>query len=167
MIGRARIVIPENKSDLCTLAVAIKTQHLAMGPASPLKDMDWAQLGPAIDEASGFDKTATPLSKDAEKATGSRHERIPKVGQAVHSARDILSGLKATNRKALGDWTFVGDDSPQKKSPPPPQPEKSVRGVSRPSRVQEDSARLFFKRYAYRRDYAGFAWCISAANQSR
>ena len=122
MIGRARIVIPENKSDLGTLAVAIQTQHLAMGPASPLKDRDGAQLGTAIDQASGFDQTATPLSKDAEKATGSRHERRPKVGQAVRSARDIRSGLNATNRKALGDGTFVVDDSPQKKSPPPPQP---------------------------------------------
>jgi hypothetical protein len=72
-LSRARIVIPETKSDLGTLAVAIKTKHLDLGAASPLKDMDWATLGPAIDEASGFDKTATQLAKDAEKATGSRH----------------------------------------------------------------------------------------------
>ena len=91
-----------------------------MGPASPWKDRDWAQLGPAIDEASGFGQTATPLSKAAEKATGSRHARIAKVGQAVRSAHDILSGLKATNLKALGDWTFVVDDSPQAKKPAAP-----------------------------------------------
>ena len=108
LIGRARIVIPENKSDLGTLAVAIKTQHLAMGPASPLKDRDGAQLGPAIDEASGFDKTATPLSKDAEKATGSRNERIPKVGQAVRSARDILSGVECDEPEGAGRWDVCG-----------------------------------------------------------
>ena len=112
----ARIVIPENKSELCTLAAAIKKKHLDLGAASPLSGMKWDDLGPAIDEASGFDKSATQLAKDAEKAMGNRNERMPKISQVVRSARDILSGLNATNLKALGDWTFVVDDSPQAKS---------------------------------------------------
>ena len=109
----ARIVIPENKSALCTLAAAIKTKHLALGAASPLKDMDWATLGPAIDEAAGFDKSAKQLEKDVEKAYGERDKRMPMVNQAARSARDILAALNADNLKVLGDWTFVVDDSPQ------------------------------------------------------
>ena len=112
----ARIVIPENKSELCTLAAAIKAKHTALGAGSPLKDMKWDDLGPAIDEASGFDKSAKQLAKDAEKATGEREKRMPKVSQAVRSARDILSGLNADNLKALGDWSFTVDDSPQAKA---------------------------------------------------
>jgi hypothetical protein len=38
---------------------------------------------------------------------------MPKVSQAVRSARDILGALNADNLKTLGDWTFTVDDSPQ------------------------------------------------------
>jgi hypothetical protein len=114
----ARVVIPENKSAICALAAAIKTKHLAMGAASPLNGMKWDELSPAIDEAAGFDKQAKQLEKDTEKAYGEREKRMPKVYQAVRSARDILSALNADNLKALGDWTFVVDDSPQAKAKP-------------------------------------------------
>jgi hypothetical protein len=110
----ARVVIPENKSQA---ASAIKTKHLALGAASPLSGMDWTNLGPAIDEAAGFDKTAKQLEKDTEKAYGERDKRMPMVNQAVRSARDILSALNSDNLKALGDWTFVVDDSPQPAKP--------------------------------------------------
>ena len=116
----ARVVIPENPSDVCTLAAAVKTKHVTLADASPLKGMKWDDLGPAIDEAAGFDKSAKHLAKDAETATGERNKRMPKVNQAVRSARDILSALNSENLKTLGDWTFTVDDSAQAKQPKKP-----------------------------------------------
>jgi hypothetical protein len=92
-----------------------------LGAASPLNGMKWDELGPAIDQAAGFDTSAKQLAKDSETATGERNKRLPKVTQAVRSARDILSGLNSDNLKALGDWTFTVDDSPQQKTKKPAQ----------------------------------------------
>ena len=41
----ARVIIPENPSELCTLAAKIKDKHLSLSAASPLKGMKWDEIG--------------------------------------------------------------------------------------------------------------------------
>ena len=47
---------------------------------------------------------------------------MPKVTQALRDARDLLLVANRENQKALGDFGFVVDDSPQAKAKPNPRP---------------------------------------------
>jgi hypothetical protein len=62
------------------------------------------------------DDSASDLSKQAEREYRDRDVTMPKVTQALRDARDTLLVANRENPKALGDFGFVIDDSPQDKS---------------------------------------------------
>lgn len=63
---------------------------------------------------------ASDLSKQAEKAYRDRDVTLPKVTQALRDARDLLLVANRDNPRALADFGYVVDDSPQAKAKPTP-----------------------------------------------
>jgi hypothetical protein len=115
-----RVVIPTNPTEQIALLGKIKTKSDELGDASPLKGLKWNKIGPALATAKLNDDTANDLSKQVENAYGARDPEMPMVAQALRDARDILLGLNSDNPKALGDWKFEVNDSPQASSTPAP-----------------------------------------------
>ena len=62
------------------------------------------------------------LAKQAEKEYRDRDVTMPKVTQALRDARDTLLVANRENPKALGDFGFVVDVSPQAKPKTKPAP---------------------------------------------
>jgi hypothetical protein len=97
------------------LAESVATKHTALGDASPLKGLEWAENAPIITEAVKFHKDAAQLHRDAEKATQSRDNLIGDVGEFVRQCRDVLRGVHRSNPRTLGDYGFEVNDTPTPK----------------------------------------------------
>jgi len=62
------------------------------------------------------------LRSKAEREYRAGDVTMPKVTQVLRDARDTLLVANRENPKALGDFGFVVDDSPQAKAKPKPAP---------------------------------------------
>jgi hypothetical protein len=67
-------------------------------------------------------KQASQLEKDMETEDRARDVSMPVVTQALRDARDTLLVANRENPKALGDFGYVVDDSPQAKAKAKPAP---------------------------------------------
>jgi len=82
----------------------------------------WTEIGPALTAARTHDDAAADLAKQAEKEYRDRDVTMPKVTQALRDARDTFLVANRENPKALSDFGFVVDDSPQAKAKAKPAP---------------------------------------------
>jgi hypothetical protein len=118
--NNARVNIPSNPSEQIVLLGKVSAKHTALGASSPLGNLKWTEIGPALAAAKTHDDAAGDLSKQAEKEYRDRDVTMPKVTQALRDARDVLLVANRENPKALGDFGYVVDDSPQAKAKPAP-----------------------------------------------
>jgi hypothetical protein len=116
--NNARVNIPSNPTEQIVLLGKVSAKHTALGASSPLGSLPWAQISPALAAAKTHDDAASDLSKQAEKEYRDRDVTMPKVTQALRDARDLLLVANRENPKALGDFGYVVDDSPQAKAKP-------------------------------------------------
>jgi hypothetical protein len=82
----------------------ISAKHTALGASSPLGNLKWTEIGPALTAAQTHDDAAADLAKQAEKEYRDRDVMMPKVTQALRDARDTLLVANRENPKALGDF---------------------------------------------------------------
>ena len=64
----------------------------------------------------------TELAKQAEREYRARDAAMPGVTQALRDARDLLLVANRDNPKALGDFGYEVDDSPEAKAKAKPGP---------------------------------------------
>lgn len=105
-----------------------------LGASSPLGNLKWREISPALAAAKTHDDAASDLSKQAEKEYRDRDVTMPKVTQALRDARDVLLVANRENPKALGDFGYVVDDSPQAKPKPRPKASACLAEVMRAAR---------------------------------
>lgn len=82
--------------------------------------MKWTIIDAAFVDAKTHDGKAAQLEKDMEKEFPARDVSMPVVTQALRGARDLLLVANRDNPKALGDFGYIVDDSPQAKAKPAP-----------------------------------------------
>lgn len=109
--NKVKVSIPTDPTALLALLKAVQTKHLALGAASPLAGLNWAEIGPDLAEATAKDNLSDDLYRQAEKATGDRDKLMPELIEAVRATRDILLGLNRANPDALGDYGFDVSDA--------------------------------------------------------
>jgi hypothetical protein len=66
----------------------VSAKHTALGASSPLGNLKWTEIDPALAAAKTHDDAAGDLSKQAEKEYRDRDVTMPKVTQALRDARD-------------------------------------------------------------------------------
>ena len=111
-----RVKIPTNPTDQIKLLGAVQAKHGAAGAGSPLSSLKWKEIDAALADADTHDKQASQFQKDMEREYRDRDVSMPAVTQALRDARDLLLVANRTNPKALGDFGFIVDDSPQAKA---------------------------------------------------
>lgn len=117
-----RVKIPQNSGEQIALLEKVYARHTLLGAASPLSSMKWTEIEAARLAAETHDNTAADLEKQMEKEYRARDVSMPAVTQALRDSRDLLLVANRDNPKALGDYSFVVDDTPQAKPATPPTP---------------------------------------------
>jgi hypothetical protein len=69
-----------------------------------------------IDTTYALTIPAADFARQAEREYRARDAALPKVTQALRDARDLLLVANCDNPKALGDFGYTVDDSPQAKA---------------------------------------------------
>lgn len=108
-----RVDIPTKPTDAITLLGKVKAKHDELGADSQLKGLKWDEINAALANAKTHDDKAAQLEKDMEKEYRARDVSMPAVTQALRDSRDTLLVANRANPKALGDYSFVVDDTPQ------------------------------------------------------
>ncbi len=104
---KKRVKIPQrNAKALLDLAKKVRDKHLADGEASPLKVLNWAEIGPVIEDALTTDEKAEQLKREKLRVFQQRSNRLQEVINIVRSSRDILTGVHSDEMKMLGLWGF-------------------------------------------------------------
>jgi hypothetical protein len=104
---KKRVKIPMgNSKALLDLAKKVRDKHVADGEASPLKVLNWSELGPMIDDGLAVEDKALRLNR--EKLLTYRHRRaqLSKIRDAMRTSRDILTGVHSSEMKELGLWGY-------------------------------------------------------------
>jgi hypothetical protein len=108
-----RVTVPRDPTAAIELLGKIKTKSDELGDASPLKGLKWQEISPSLAIAKENDDNAETFKKKTENCYGTRDAEMPLVTQALRDSRDILLGINSANPKALTDWFYEVDDSPQ------------------------------------------------------
>jgi hypothetical protein len=106
-----RVEIPADPTETIKLLATIKAKHDALGAASPLAGLKWAEISPALTVAAEQDKLSDEFRSKAEAATGARDAKMTMVKESIRSARDVLMGLNRDNPDALGEFGFKVSDA--------------------------------------------------------
>ncbi len=111
--NNVRVEIPGDPSALIALAAKIDARHLALGTASPLKELeDVATFGPAVARAADHDGKADDYEAKRETEIGERNKDVPGVTKGVRARRDLLLAVYQSNPKKLTEFGFDVSDSP-------------------------------------------------------
>ena len=113
-----RIEISANVTEGLKLAQLVYDKHQADGVGSilaALDGMDWAVIGPRIAPCMTNHTEAEALSKKAEELYLKRDADFATITEIVRASKNILKGKFTKNPKALGDWGFIVDDTPNPK----------------------------------------------------
>src|ERR1700755_3555007 len=102
--NNARVNIPSNMTDQIILLGKVSAKHTALGASSPLGNLKWSDISPALADAKQHDDAAADFSNQAEREYRARDAAMPKVTQALRDARDTLLVANRENPKALGDF---------------------------------------------------------------
>lgn len=111
-INKVRIVIPKNPKEMLELAAKIYAKNEAVGAQSPLTSLDWADLGPKIQEALEFHNEAEELKKQMEKLYEQRNKILLPVDDLVKQSRDLLKAIYRSEPRKIGDYGFEVNDTP-------------------------------------------------------
>jgi hypothetical protein len=114
--NNARVNIPSNPTEQIALLGKVSAKHSALGASSPLGSLKWTEIGDALTDAKTHGDAAADLAKQAEREYRARDAAMPGVTQALRDARDLLLVANRDNPKALGDFGYDVDDSPQAKA---------------------------------------------------
>jgi len=96
----------QDAKSLLDLAKKMRDKHLADGETSPLKVLDWAVVGPLIDDALKTEEAADRLKREKVMTFQLREQRLQEVLSIVRNGRDILTAVHSNQMKALGQWGF-------------------------------------------------------------
>jgi hypothetical protein len=113
---RNRVRIPKKSVELVDLAKRVKDKHLADGDASKLNILNWAELGPFIDEAVALQEKTMQLRRTLMESYQKRDQKSVAIADFLRSSRNILSGAHLKELKVLGQWGFDVLDERSKKS---------------------------------------------------
>jgi hypothetical protein len=113
-----RIKIPmQDAKALLNLASKVREKHMADGDKSPLKVLNWEEIGPIIDDALATEVKALQLNREKLTTYQLRSSRLRAVLNIVRKSRDILTGVHDNDRiKELGHWGFDVIESRRQKS---------------------------------------------------
>ena len=104
---KKRVKIPtRNAQALLDLAMKMREKHVADGDASPLKVLDWNEIGPTIDAAIEADENALKLKREKLRMYQHRRRSLEAVTAIVRNGRDILTAVHSVEMKNLGLWGF-------------------------------------------------------------
>lgn len=126
-----RVKIPKKPDEMLTLVGDIIIRENANPAESNLSPAEIVELTGYRDAGRTANNLQKELSRQAEEQTGIRNnalglgdgQKVDVPGSAMYlitKLRDILLAKNKTNPKALGNWGFEVDDSPQGGGTPPP-----------------------------------------------
>lgn len=114
----ARVIIPKNPDKLIELANDIVAKHTADGAASPLSNLNMADMTTKTAVADTQNQASGKAYRDAELATENRDLALGAdrstqgtVNYYVAAVRDMLLGMYKGNEQKLGDWGFTVDQN--------------------------------------------------------
>ncbi len=105
--NRVRIDLPTNAEDRINLAKAIAGKHAELGNASPLGQLKWDKITPAVTAAETAHRESKRLQAQAEAATQTRDAALETIVTFLRASRDVLSGVHADEMRKLGDYGFT------------------------------------------------------------
>jgi hypothetical protein len=114
--SRTQASDPSNPTEQITLLGKISAKHFALGASSVLASFKWIEIGTSLTDAEAHDEEAAKLPKQAKQGYRVRAAAMAGVIQALRDARDLLLVANRDNPKALGDFGYADDDSPQAKA---------------------------------------------------
>lgn len=116
--NRVRVDLPTKVEDMISLGKAIAAKHAELGAASPLGQLKWDKITPALTAAETAHREAKRLQAQAESATEARDAALEVVLQFLRSSRDVLSGVHGDEMRKLGDYGFTVNASRSTKEAP-------------------------------------------------
>lgn len=105
--NRVRVDLPSGAEDRINLAKAIAGKHAELGNASPLGQLKWDKITPAVTAAETSHRESKRLQAQAEAATQARDAALETVLTFLRASRDVLSGVHADEMRKLGDYGFT------------------------------------------------------------
>ncbi len=105
--NRVRVDLPTGAEDRINLAKMIAAKHTELGTASPLGQLKWEKVSPAIAAAETAHRESKRLQAQAEAATQTRDAALETIVTFLRASRDVLSGVHADEMRKLGDYGFT------------------------------------------------------------
>lgn len=105
--NRVRVDLPGGAEDRINLAKAIAGKHAELGTASPLGQLKWDKITPAIAAAETAHRESKRLQAQAEAATQTRDAALDTIVTFLRASRDVLSGVHVDEMRKLGDYGFT------------------------------------------------------------
>ncbi|WP_415908347.1 hypothetical protein [Oleiharenicola sp. Vm1] len=106
--------------DRINLAKMIAGKHAELGAASPLGQLKWDKITPAIAAAEASHRESKRLQAQAEAATQARDAALETIVTFLRASRDILSGVHVDEMRKLGDYGFTVSAVTNRASKEPP-----------------------------------------------
>lgn len=113
-----RIIYPPNVLKLLALAQKVYGKHQSDGADSALNALTgakWEDVGPDIATAAALHAEAIALSMQADAKYAERDLHLKPIRSILRASGSYLKALHRNNPKALGDWGYNVDDTPQKR----------------------------------------------------
>ncbi len=105
--NRVRVDLPQGAEDRINLAKMIAAKHTELGTASPLGQLKWDKVTPAIAAAETAHRESKRLQAQAEAATQARDVQLETIVTFLRASRDVLSGVHADEMRRLGEYGFA------------------------------------------------------------
>lgn len=105
---RVRVDLPSNPDDKIMLAKAIVGKHAELGAASPLGQLQWDRITPALAEADMYNLNSRRSQAQGEASTQARDAALEIVTTfLLRGGRDLLSGVYPDEMRKLGEFGFT------------------------------------------------------------
>lgn len=120
--NRVRVDLPTGAEDRINLAKMIAAKHTELGTASPLGQLKWDKVTPAITAAETAHRESKRLQAQGEAATQVRDAALETIVTFLRASRDVLSGVHADEMRKLGDYGFTVSASGSRAGKDTPEP---------------------------------------------
>lgn len=121
--NRVRIDLPANPEDKIKLAKAIAGKHAELGAASPLSQLKWDKITPALATAETEHVSSKRFQSQAEAATQARDGALDIVTTfLLRGGRDVLTGVYPDEMRKLGEFGFTVTAVADRNSSDAPEP---------------------------------------------
>jgi len=106
--NRVRVDLPSNADDKIRLAKAIVGKHAELGAASPLGQLKWDKITPALATAETENVNSRRSQAQGEASTQTRDAALEIVTTfLLRGGRDLLSGVYPDEMRKLGEFGFT------------------------------------------------------------